>query len=54
MKKEYLFKVLLSDSSMYVPIDAENIAKARKRFSEHMKSLQFEDEWCLIAVYRQI
>ena len=50
----YLFKVLLSDHTEFVPMEANGISEAREKFSEHMNSLQLSDEWCLVAVYRQI
>lgn len=53
--REYLFKVLLADGSHYLPIEADNIQDARKKFAQHMKDhYKGELEWFLTTVYREV
>ena len=53
--REYLFRVLLAEGGKLIPIEADNIKDARKKFAQHMKDYyKGELEWFLIAVYREV
>jgi len=55
--KDYLFEVLLAEGTKFIPIKAEGIGEARKKFRELMKKAKSElniPEWFLVRVYREV